>query len=255
MLTTLRDHCWRIDLGNVNAYLVDDVADPDVAAPSAPAAGRDDSDDSDDSDDRPGTLTLVDAGTPTDADTVVRAVREAGFDIAGIERVLITHYDVDHVGGLSPLVDRGLDATVYAGAPDADYLAGRATVPVGFPRGLMSRLTGLVVRSPRLPVTSVVDGDPIGSFTVYATPGHTEGHVAYVSEALSVGFVGDLVQETDSRLEPSPWFLSADADAVNESIHDFADRSPAVEVLAPGHGVPFLRNGSVRVAKLGERIE
>jgi hypothetical protein len=61
--------------------------------------------------------------------------------------------------------------------------------------------------------------------------------------------------ERDGRLEPSPWVLSYDTDTVRESIHDLADRAPAVDVLGMGHGVPFVRSGSVRLAELGERIE
>jgi len=268
MLTALRDYCWQIDLGSVNAYLVSDLADPGLSSPTVPATagtggGRPPTADAVDVGDETeatvdvgeGTLTLVDAGTPSDAGTIVRAIGEAGFSIGDIERVLVTHYDVDHVGGLSGLVDRGLDATVYVGSPDADYVAGRATIPVEGARSALSRLAGVLVRPPNLRVEAVADGDAIGSFTVYHTPGHTEGHVAYVGEALSVGFVGDLVRESESRLEPSPSHVSVDADAVHESIHDLADRAPAVEVLGPGHGVPFLRNGSVRLAELGQRIE
>jgi hypothetical protein len=49
--------------------------------------------------------------------------------------------------------------------------------------------------------------------------------------------------------------ISEDTEAVRESIHDLADREPAVEVLGMGHGVPFLRDGSVRLARLGQAIE
>ncbi len=238
MPTRLTDRCWLVELRGVNAYLVEDLPD-----------GVDDAHEATDDE---YVLTLVDAGTPLDAGRLKRAVRETGHTLAEIERVLVTHYDVDHVGALSRL---DLDATVYMGDPDADYLAGRDRPPVRAHKGALQRALSPLLSSPGLTIERVADGDEVGSFTAYHTPGHTQGHMAYVSEALSLAFVGDLVMEKDGDLHPSPWVLSYDTDAVRESIHDLADREPAVEVLGMGHGVPFLRDGSVRLARLGQAIE
>jgi glyoxylase-like metal-dependent hydrolase (beta-lactamase superfamily II) len=249
MPTELTDRCWLIELRGVNAYLVEDlpaevVEEADVEAPSdAPEVVDDDE----------YVLTLVDAGTPLDAERLAAEIEATGHDVSEIERVLLTHYDIDHAGGLTKLGLR--DATVYVGRDDADLLAGRARPDARTPKGLLHRLTGPFTDAPDLAVEAVGDGDRVGTFQVYETPGHTPGHVAYASEALSIAFVGDLVIERDGELRPSPWYLSYDTEDVRESIHDFADREPAVEVLAMGHGVPFLRGGSVRLAELGQRIE
>jgi glyoxylase-like metal-dependent hydrolase (beta-lactamase superfamily II) len=232
MVTRLRDGVWRIDCGSVNAYLADDPgSDGDGAA---------------------GGLTLVDAGTPRDADTIRSAVADAGFSLDDIERVLVTHFDLDHVGALAAL---DLDAEVYMGAGDVGFYVGGEKPPFGNRKGALQRLTRPFLSEPRGAVTGLADGDTVGSFTVYHTPGHTPGHVAYVSEALSVAFVGDLVMESDGRLEASPWYLSYDTDRVRESIHYLADAEPPVEVVAMGHGTPFVRDGAVRLAELGERVE
>ncbi|MFC7175847.1 MBL fold metallo-hydrolase [Halosegnis marinus] len=228
MVTQLRDGVWRIECRGVNAYLADD-RDHDEGA-----------------------LTLVDTGTPMDAARIRDGVRDAGFSLDDVGRVLITHFDVDHVGGLAEL---DLDAEVYMGAGDTGFFVGDEKPPAGNRKGAFQRLAGLFVAAPDVEVTRVADGDTVGSFTVFHTPGHTPGHVAYVSEALSVAFVGDLVTESGGRLAPSPWYLSYDTDRVRDSIHYLADAEPAVEVIAMGHGVPFLRDGAVRLAELGERIE
>lgn len=227
MVTKLRADVWQIDCSGVNAYLVDDR------------------------DHENGAVTLVDGGTPLDANTIRAAVADAGFAMSDVDRVLVTHYDVDHVGGLAKL---GLDATVYVGAGDAAFYTDDEKPPLGNWKGAFQRLAGAFL-TPSESVTGVADGDAVGSFRVYHTPGHTPGHVAYVSEALSVAFVGDLVMESDGRLEQSPWYLSYDTDRVVDSIHYLADAEPAVEVLAMGHGTPFVRNGAVRLAELGERLE
>ncbi|MFB6150166.1 MAG: MBL fold metallo-hydrolase [Haloarculaceae archaeon] len=224
MPTELRDGVWWLDLGGVNAYLVDDG----------------------------GTVTLVDAGPPWRAGAVLDGVVEAGFALSSLERVLVTHYDADHVAGLARL--GGLDATVYAGRDDAALVAGDARPGWGSLKGASQRLMAPLVGDPAVDVHPVGDGDTVGSFTVYGTPGHTPGHVAFVSERLEAGFLGDLVRESDGDLEPSPWFLSADADRVAESIRDLAGRAPPFEVLGVGHGVPFKRDGKARLDALAQRV-
>jgi glyoxylase-like metal-dependent hydrolase (beta-lactamase superfamily II) len=226
MLKHLRGDVWQIDCGGVNAYLADDD----------------------------GALTLIDAGTPRDGDRIRTAIGEAGYDVQDIERVLITHYDVDHVGALAGLVEAS-DATVYMGAADAPFLMGKEKPPGLTRKGAFQRIAGLLVSRLDHDPELVADGDEIGSFLAYHTPGHTPGHTAFVSDDLDAAFVGDLVFEDEGQLDPSPWYLSYDTNTVRESIHDLADRAPAVDVLAMGHGVPFVRDGSIRLAELGERIE
>ncbi|MFC6834974.1 MBL fold metallo-hydrolase [Halomarina ordinaria] len=238
MPARLSEHCWVIELRGVNAYLVADEPETDEDA---------------DTEDAERVLTLVDVGSPLDATRLAREVEATGHRIEDVERVLLTHYDIDHVGGIGRLDLR--DATVYMGAPDVDYLTGTSAPAVDSPKGALQRVLAPFARTPRVDVETVADGEEVGSFVVYETPGHTAGHVAYVSDHLSAAFVGDLVVESDGDLSPSPWAISDDTEAVTESIHDLADRMPAVEILGMGHGVPFMRNGSVRLAELGERIE
>ncbi|WP_435099297.1 MBL fold metallo-hydrolase [Halarchaeum sp. P4] len=211
MVEELVAGCWWLDLGGTNAYLVEDGND----------------------------LVLVDAGLPWHADDVRAGVAEAGYALADVDRILLTHYDLDHVGGLGWL---DLDAPVYAGARDADFLTGRRTPPLANRKGLFQRVTGLF--APTLAdVEYVADGDEIGSFTAYATPGHTPGHVAYVSRDRGIAFLGDLVRETDGRLEPSPWALSYDTDDVRESIDYLVRDGRAFDVACMGHGTPLVTGG------------
>jgi len=224
MVTRLREGVWWIDLGGVNGYLVDDGGD----------------------------LTLVDAGMPWHGDDVVGAVLDAGYALSDLKRVLVTHYDLDHVGGL-PRLD-GLDVDIYAGRGDAPLVAGHESPSLRSRKGVTQRVMGLVGSRPNAEVTPVVDGDTLGSFTVYETPGHTPGHVAYVSESLDAAFLGDLVREADGALDPSPWLISDDTDAVRESIHELRERAPPFATAAVGHGTPFERGGSDRLADLARRI-
>lgn len=223
MVFELTESVWQLELNSVNAYLVSDN----------------------------GTLTLIDSGTPWDVSTLVGAIEGTDYAISDVDRVLLTHYDIDHVGGLVRL---GIDVPVYIGSPDATFFDGRRQPPLTNSKGVLHRMLGPFMRGNDLSIEIVEDGDEIGSFTAYHTPGHTPGHMAYLSESLSLGFVGDLVFERGGELTPSPWYVSYDMDTVKESIHDLTDRQPAIETIGFGHGVPFLRDGSTRLAELGQSM-
>ncbi|QLH78238.1 MBL fold metallo-hydrolase [Halosimplex rubrum] len=224
MVTRLSDEVWWIELGGVNAYLVDDG----------------------------GTLTLVDAGMPWHGGRVLDAVVDAEFALDDLDRVLVTHYDLDHVGGLARL--DGLDLTIYAGRGDAPLVTGREAPPFSVPKGAFQRLVGPLVTPPETEVVPLVDGDEVGSFTAYETPGHTPGHVAYVSEELGLAALGDLVRESDGDLDTTPWVITDDTAAARESVARLAADAPGFEIAAPGHGVPFERGGRDRLAALAARF-
>jgi glyoxylase-like metal-dependent hydrolase (beta-lactamase superfamily II) len=224
MATELADGIWWFDLRGVNAYLVEDGD----------------------------TVTLVDSGIPYDRRRLVVELDQLGYSPGDVDRALVTHYDFDHVGGLGRVT--GFDGTVYAGRPDASLIAGERRPDWHSHKGFTQRLTAPLLSLPESPVEPVDDGDTVGSFTVYHTPGHTAGHVCYVSEERSVAFLGDLVRETNGRLEPSPWILSEDTDQVRSSIRRLAAEAPEFAVAAMGHGVPFRENGSQRLQELADRL-
>lgn len=222
MPTQLSASTWRLHCRGVNAYLTEGP-------------------------------TLVDAGTPFDESTIRSAFSTLDVALADVERVLLTHYDVDHVGTLAKLAP-DLDAPVYAHSDDGDLLAGRRKPPLLDRKGGFQRLSGLLARTPDLEVRPIEDGNTVGSFTAYHTPGHTPGHVAYVSEALDVAFLGDLVTAADGALEPSPWYLSDDTDALQASIVDLSERAPNFEVACVGHGDPITSGGKHALDDLAQAI-
>jgi len=73
-------------------------------------------------------VTLVDAGWPGDEETVRAAFDAAGLVPSDVDRVLLTHYDVDHVGTLARLKPE-LDAPVYVHDADAPFVAGDRLPP------------------------------------------------------------------------------------------------------------------------------
>ncbi|WP_458209639.1 MBL fold metallo-hydrolase [Haladaptatus sp. NG-SE-30] len=223
MATELTDDLWWFELGSVNCYLADDGGD----------------------------LTLVDAGTPFDRGDIAHGVKDAGYSLDAIDRVLVTHFDFDHVGTLARLP---IDAPIFVGTADAPLLSGEETPNWRNHKGALQRVVRPLLSPPDSDIRPVEDGDEVGSFTAYATPGHSPGHVVYVSEKLGVAFLGDLVHEDRGKLEPSSWVMSYDTDEVRDSIVTLAEQTPDFEVAAMGHGVPFIRDGSERLRELAERL-
>ncbi|KTG09978.1 hypothetical protein AUR64_10230 [Haloprofundus marisrubri] len=219
------DTTWRVPLRGVNAYLVD-------------ADG----------------LTLVDAGTPMDVARLREYVERAGYSLAEIERVLLTHYDFDHVGALAGLAEKGLDAPVYASEPDASFLLDEAKPPLGNRKGALQRVLGAFVDVPDLSVERVVDGDTVGPFVAYRTPGHTPGHTAFVHREYGLALVGDLVSGDDGRFGRLPSLVAYDADRNDESVRQLADHLDGVDVVGMGHGDPVRSDAGQRFREYAESL-
>lgn len=230
MADELAPGVYRFDLGMVNAYLVDD------RGTDAPDPG----------------VTLVDAGTPGDADDLRAELADAGYDAGDVDRVLLTHYDYDHVGGLAGL---DLDVPVYAMEPDASYLDGSDSPPVSNHKGLLQYVLGAFVTRPERPCHRVEDGDSVGGFLAVHTPGHSPGHAAFVHESLSLAVLGDMVSGDDGDLSEPSWFICYDLGENAESIRSLAAADYEFEVAAVGHGDPLASGGAAALSRLASRLD
>jgi len=218
MARQLRDGVWLLDLGLIppfatNGYLVDD-----------------------------GDVTLVDPGLPVNRPAVRAELGAVGYAVGDLDRVLVTHFDLDHSGGLRGLTG-DFDGPVYMGAEDLAIATGKTDPKRRHHKGLFHTLVRRLFPLPdEFAYHSVVDGDVVGQFTVYHTPGHNPGHVVFVHDS-GVAFLGDLVWEENGRLTPPFWLDSYDMRGVRESIRDLADRAPPFNVAAMAHGDPITDGG------------
>jgi glyoxylase-like metal-dependent hydrolase (beta-lactamase superfamily II) len=222
---------WRLDLGwpaplGATAYLVDD-------------------------DD----LTLVDAGFPRNSPSIRADIADAGYAVGEIDRVLITHYDLDHLGGLSRLVP-DLTAPVYVGRADLDFLRGGEDPPLLHHKGLFHRGLRAVYGPPEsLTYHPVDDRDRIAGFRAFHTPGHNPGHTVYLHEELGAAFLGDLAWSEGGGLTIPVWLDSYDVEEIKESVRWFASVSPRFEFACVAHGPPILEGGYDAVRALADGIE
>jgi len=190
-----------------------------------------------------GDLTLIDAGMPLNAPRIRTEIGDAGHAVSDIDRVLITHYDLDHLGGLARLVP-DLDAPVYLGEDDLALLRGGTDPPILHHKGLFHRGLRAVHSLPdSLSYRPVADGDRIGGFEAFHTPGHNPGHTVYVQEGRDVAFLGDLAWGEDGGLTIPIWLDSYDVAEIKESVRRFASVAPPFEYACVAHGPPVLSDG------------
>lgn len=156
---------------------------------------------------------------PGDDPTELRLeLARMGASVAGI---LVTHSDVDHIGGVAALAE-GTGAEVWAPAGEADDLR------TGSPRG------GFPV-APHDPAHTVSGGDEITvagiAFDVIDVPGHSRGHVAFHHEGEL--FAGDLLFAGSVGRYDLP---GGDWETLLTSLRSLFDRFPPETIVHPGHG-------------------
>ncbi|HZT92591.1 MAG TPA: MBL fold metallo-hydrolase [Gaiellaceae bacterium] len=156
---------------------------------------------------------------PGDDPTSLRLeLARIGARTAGI---LVTHTDVDHIGGVAALAD-GTGAEVWAPAREADALRNGET------------RSGMRV-APHDPAHTVEGGDEILvggiAFEVLDVPGHSAGHVAFLHDGRL--FAGDLLFAGSVGRVDLP---GGDWDTFLASVRMLAERLPPETIVYPGHG-------------------
>jgi hydroxyacylglutathione hydrolase len=135
--------------------------------------------------------------------------------------ILVTHTDVDHIGGVAALAD-GTGAEVWAPAGEVEALRAGET------RG------GMRV-APHDPAHTVTGGDEITvagiTFEVVDVPGHSSGHVAFYADGRL--FSGDLLFAGSVGRVDLP---GGDWETLLASVRSLVARFPAETVIHPGHG-------------------
>ncbi|WP_323677204.1 MBL fold metallo-hydrolase [Halorubellus sp. PRR65] len=192
-------------------------------------------------------LVLVDVGLPGSVPKIREALDAAGFALAEVSTVVLTHHDGDHAGALAAL-DAEADAFVAAHADESPYVDGREFPVKADPDG------------DRYPPAAVdlelVGGETlnttVGPMRVVNTPGHSPGHVSLYLPDHRLLFAGDalVADHGDDRLHgPKPQY-TPDRERAHESVGTLADLDVARTLCYHGG---LVDDGTDRIAELAAR--
>jgi len=209
-------------------------------------------------------ITIIDTGPKTEeAVTTLRdGLKRAGFTVADIRRIVLTHAHEDHCGLARALRDEAKDAQVFVHEWETGHRAGRlehdenlrlltqAGVPheeIGMMRRLYESVREYADSLDDDHCSELNDGDELefatGVLRVLHTPGHTPGSCSFVREADRTVFAGDCVLK---RITPNP-MLSPDPIDPARRFRSLAEylvslarvRSFAPTLIYGGHGEPI----------------
>ncbi len=148
------------------------------------------------------------------------AVEKAGVPFENLNKVILTHQDIDHIGGLAAILkDAPQRIEVSAHEEEKAYIQGDQR-----PHKLVQLEDHLEVKSAELQDIyrkmelayqtcyvrvdrTVSDGEELpylGGIIVVHTPGHTLGHICLYLQKSRVLVAGDALQVEEGRLVPAP---------------------------------------------------
>jgi len=167
-------------------------------------------------------LTLVDTGYPNFLPFIENEISKNGYDMKNLKNIIITHYDIDHIGSLYDFKEKYPHINMIAGEVESKYISGEMkserlvqaeemleNMPIQeieFGKWFIQQLKNLKHVSID---EKVHDGDWIldNECRVIATPGHTSGHISLYFPRLKSVIAGDAaVIENHELLIANPHF-------------------------------------------------
>jgi glyoxylase-like metal-dependent hydrolase (beta-lactamase superfamily II) len=156
---------------------------------------------------------LVDTGFPGQFPQFAEAIQKAGVSIERLTKVIITHHDLDHIGGLSGLLKHSPQKIeLLAHRMEKPYIEGEQ-LPTKMPRTdtiSQEQLEKMKIIYGNKLDRALIDGEELpycGGIIVIHTPGHTPGHICLFLKKEKTLITGDAMSVVDHQLlGPAPRF-------------------------------------------------
>ncbi|GHO50557.1 MBL fold metallo-hydrolase [Ktedonospora formicarum] len=174
---------------------------------------------------------LIDTSLPGRAAAILTELETLGLKPTDLAHIFLTHHDVDHMGNAKAL-QQASGAKLWAPQEDLPYILGQRNRE-GFKRLIQ---TFVKVEVPQIDAT-YAPGQRIGGIEVIPTPGHTPGHVSFLSG--DTLFCGDLVMSKKGKLQPASAFLTWDKAILKRSLSEVKHFS--FTWVCTAHGEPVQR--------------
>jgi glyoxylase-like metal-dependent hydrolase (beta-lactamase superfamily II) len=164
---------------------------------------------------------LIDTGYPNLLENLRVAITSGGVPFEALQKIIITHHDIDHIGSLSSIVKEFHgDLEVLAHKEEKPYIEGDRTAVklakleanlANLPDGmkLVYEKFKTFYKNNKIPVNSTLqDGEELnycGGLKVIFTPGHTPGHICLYHMDSKTLIAGDaLGVEAGKLIKTSP---------------------------------------------------
>jgi len=220
-------------------------------------------------------VVLVDTGFPGQITQLRNEIDSYRVDSDRLNRIIITHQDIDHIGNLQNLAEGSTSRIeVSTHSLEKPYVQGdkrllRFTdeaiasldlLPDHVPESFKKGLKALMLNPPRAAVDLVIAGGDrlpwCGGIVVIDTHGHTPGHISLYHEPSRTLIAGDALVVKDGQLwgaDPGTTFDHAAAQASISKLCAFD-----IESVLCYHGGLYRNNVNKRLVELaaeGSRIE
>lgn len=207
---------------------------------------------------------LVDAGYPGQLPKIREAIEKAGIAFNKLNMVILTHHDIDHIGGLSSILKELPNSVkVLSHEEEKPYIDGERP-PI--------KLAELEAKLNLLPENmkviygklkdafqnckvnvdkTLIDGEELpycGGIKVIFTPGHTLGHICLYLEHSKTLIAGDLLCVEAGDLTKVASSINFDTDLSTKSLKKLTEYD--IETVICYHGGLYNENTNQRIAEL-----
>ncbi len=201
-------------------------------------------------------LTVIDTGLPAGSGKkILSYIRDTMYrETTEIKTIILTHFHMDHIGGVAILKDAAPGAKIAIGTMDAGYVSGQCPLP-GYPgfRGFLLRIAGAIMNPGAFsPDIRLHDGDRIDSLVCVHIPGHTPGSIGLYDDRTKTFFAGDILRYDGTSIKEGPALFTMDLNGSRQSIRKIAALD--FEVLLPGHGIPLRNRASEKVREFAATL-
>jgi len=210
---------------------------------------------------------LIDTGMPGHLDAIREEMTQAGVPFEKLNKTILTHQDIDHIGSLPALLKQSSQhIEVYAHKEDEPYIQGEKALIKFDPQQMIKRFESLpeeeqrqahelFSEAPKAHVDTILEGGDVlpfcGGITIINTPGHTPGHISLYLNKSKTLIAGDaFVSENGKVIGPSA-ALTPDMDTAVQSLKQLVNFD--VESIVCYHGGICNDNANEQLKELAHK--
>jgi glyoxylase-like metal-dependent hydrolase (beta-lactamase superfamily II) len=208
-------------------------------------------------------VVLVDAGVTNSLPEIKNAMEDANIPFEKLNKIIVTHQDIDHIGGIKSILDELPEVKVLAHEEDKPYIQGEKKL-IRLNSNFMNRINSLpkeerekildMFENVHVEVNmTLTDGEELaycGGITVIHIPGHTPGHICLYHKKTKTLIVGDAMNVVDGQLiGPNKQIMNEEeATIAINSLKKFEEYD--IENVISYHGSLFNDNPNQRIKEL-----